>query len=118
MDALINKLHATWLAVGRSNNEFLQCIGTPHELHAHEEYLVQRARLTLPAEFLGTTKALLGEPTFDELLSSLKALAIEPSTPEALNPNGLFVFRVCQALRASVDLPRIRPISDSARRAL
>jgi hypothetical protein len=118
MDDLVDKLHATWLAAGRSNDDFLQCIGTPHELHPHEEYLAARAGITLPADFLKTTKALLGEPTFDELLSTLKALAIEPSVPKALNPNGLFAFRVCQALRASVDLPRIQPISDSARRAL
>jgi hypothetical protein len=119
MDPVIEKMHATWLAAGHSNDEFLRRISQEVSLHAHEEYLVQRAGITLPDSILCAAKSLLGESVFDETLSSLKAHAIEPAASPVHNPNGLLIYRACEALRRQHDaLPRHKPVSASSLRAL
>jgi hypothetical protein len=119
MDALIDKLHAAWLAADRDNDEFLRRVSQGFSLHEHESYLVQRAGITLSEAVLRAAKALIGEPAFDEILSSLKAAAIEPVAPQPQNPNGLLIYRVCEALRGQHDvLPRPKPVSASGLRAL
>lgn len=104
------KLQAAWLASGRSAAEFERRIARPEALHPHEEYLVERAGIDLPQSCLGACKALIGEQDFDEILSALKASAIEPSAAPVHSPSGVFLHRAGEALsRGNPEAP-VRPV--------
>jgi hypothetical protein len=117
MGPLLDKLHATWLAAGHANEEFLQRVGSSSDLHSHEEHLVQRAGITLPKSLLRAMKSILGEQIFDETLSCLKSHAIEPAALRIHNPDGLLIYRACEAIRRNGVLPRPEPLSASAKKA-
>ena len=105
----LEKLQAAWLSSGRSLIDFESKLNRPAELHGHEEYLVNRAKITLPTSFLSTCKSLLGEHEFDKILAELKNNAIEPDAPQVRSPDGLFVFRVCETIgRECIQVNNIR----------
>jgi len=101
------KLRNAWATAGRLMPDYDARVSRPEELHDHEQYLITKAGIKLRPEFLATCKALLGEPQFDAILSDLKRSQIEPAAPAITSPDGLFIFRVVEALGscASPKLP-------------
>lgn len=116
MDSLIEKLHLAWIGSGRDDAEFKQYVSSIKKLHVHEEYLLIRSGVTLPVEFLETAKSLLGEPAFDQILSSIKALVIEPGAMCVRNANGLLIYRICLAIHTPDALPPSLRMSNSDRK--
>ncbi len=106
------KLRDAWVRAGRAVADYEARLSHPETLHDHELYLVAKAELTLRPVFLEICKALLGEPQFDAILSDLKRCRIEPAAPAVTSPDGLFIFRVIEALGhcASPKLPGQRSV--------
>lgn len=97
----IARIREVWIRAGRSTTDYESRVSRPETLHDHELYLVGVAELTLRHEFLEVCKALLGESQFDAILSDLKRSQIEPAATVVTSPDGLFIFRVIEALGPS-----------------
>lgn len=95
------KLLEAWLASGRVETAYRERLKCIQSLSKYENELLEAGQIdqTHSAGFLRIARALIGERRFDEIAAESKADALSTGGFRAINPTGLIIHRLIEAVR-------------------
>jgi hypothetical protein len=100
------KLRAHWLESGRPIEAFNQKLKNNFSLENYQEELLERAQIRLEGNerFMQMALSLLGRNKFDEQVSEVKSMVLEPGGVSLKNPTKMFISQVCKTLATPIIL--------------